>query len=93
MGTRDEYAEMISTAGLELLDYRDMSREVRKTWRICGRRVWWGLCTRPGYWKFLWQRKSSHSIFLVSVYRILAAYYVGAMRYGLFQVKKPDVNA
>ncbi len=89
MGTESDYAEMIESAGLELVRFDDLSRQVRKTWRICARRVLWGLCTRPSYWRFLWLRKSTHSVFLFSVYRILAAYYLGAMRYGLFVLEKP----
>ncbi len=89
LATRGDVLEIIAAAGLVPLRVEDISRQVRRTWSICARRLWWNLSTRPAYWRFLLQRKSSHSVFLLSVYRILVAYYVGAMRYGLFVMEKP----
>ena len=89
MGTVEEYAAMIRHAGLEQLDFEDVSRKVRKTWRICARRLGLALFTRPSYWRFLFTRQSRHAIFLVTVYRILRAYQVGAMRYGIFVLRRP----
>ncbi len=89
LATHDDTREAIAAAGLVLLRAEDISRRVRRTWRVCARRLWWNLSTRPSYWRFLLQRKSSHSVFLLSVYRILVAYYLGAMRYGLFVMEKP----
>jgi tocopherol O-methyltransferase len=88
MGTRDDYVSLLESRGLRLISYDDMSEQVKKTWRICARRVQWRLCTRPDYWKFLFTRQSRHAIFLVTLYRIMLAYRTGAMRYGHFVMEK-----
>ena len=88
MGTEREYARILQTAGLHLIEFQDLSKSVRKTWRICARRVLVLLLTSKDAWRFLLQRQSADSVFLVTVWRILMAYQTGAMRYGLFVMEK-----
>lgn len=88
MGTRDEYTNLLEHAGLRVVEFQDLSLRVRKTWRICARRAFGLLLTSRDAWRFLFRRESSNSIFLITVFRILAAYHTGAMRYGLFVVDK-----
>ncbi len=89
MCSKQECIDLLEGAGLRLCKYDDLSQEVLKTWKICARRLYWAILTRPAYWSFLLRRKSSHSIFLLTVYRILTAYRTGAMLYGLFVLEKP----
>lgn len=89
MGTRDDYVSLLEAAGLRLVSYNDLSQQVKKTWRICARRLQWNLCARPDYWRFLFTRQSRHAIFLITLYRIRLAYRTGAMRYGHFVMEKP----
>jgi tocopherol O-methyltransferase len=89
MGSASEYKSIIAGAGLELISCKSLSRHVRKTWTICGRRVMSSLVTRPDYREYLFQRPTENWIFFVTLWRILLAYYIGAMDYGLFVLRKP----
>ncbi|MBW3598127.1 MAG: class I SAM-dependent methyltransferase [Planctomycetes bacterium] len=89
LGNRREYAAMIESAGLRLLSYRDLSRQVEKTWTICLRRVLGKLAVSRQHRKYLWERPTTNWIFLLTLFRIRAAYASGAMRYGVFVMQKP----
>jgi tocopherol O-methyltransferase len=88
MGTREDYVRILESQGLRLISFDDLSLQVKKTWRICARRIHWKLCTRPGYWRFLCTGQSRHAIFLLTLYRIMLAYRTGAMRYGHFVMER-----
>ncbi len=90
MGSADEYREMIAAAGLKLLRYEELSRNVRKTWWICARRLLGRLCTSPKYVKALFDSSNGNRVFAVTLFRILTAYHTGAMQYGLFVMEKPQ---
>ncbi|MBL7038159.1 MAG: class I SAM-dependent methyltransferase [Pirellulaceae bacterium] len=90
MGTEREYVQLLQDVGLHLVEFQDLSLSVRKTWRICARRVLALLLTSRDAWRFLLKRQSADSIFLVTVWRILMAYRTGAMRYGLFVMEKSE---
>ena len=89
MGKRSEYEELAREAGLQPVGFQDLTQQVRKTWRICSRRVFTHMMTRPDAWWYVIKRKSSSWVFLFSVWRIRMAYRTGAMRYGLFVLEKP----
>ena len=89
MATVDEYTAMIHDAGLVLDSYEEISRQVRKTWSICARRLLWKLLTRIKYLKALLDRDKSNRVFVLTLFRILAAYRTGSMQYGVFTISKP----
>jgi tocopherol O-methyltransferase len=84
MGTREEYRVWAEAAGLTLLDYEDVSRQVRGTWTIVTRRVLAKLATTSRYRRYLLSREQQHRQFALSLPRLILAYRVGAMRYGVF---------
>ncbi len=88
MGTQAEYRELAEQAGLQVTEFEDLSSQVRKTWRICSRRVLTHVATRPDAWWHVIRHKSSSWMFLFSIWRIRLAYRTGAMRYGLFVIDK-----
>lgn len=88
MGSQTEYTELIESAGLRLLEFRDWSPQVARTWQICGRRLMRLLLTSPSAWWFLLRGGSRHAVFLRTVGRIRRAYGCGAMRYGLFVIER-----
>ena len=90
MGSDREYQAMIEQAGLELERFEELGKQVRKTWWICARRLLGKLFTSPRYMKALFDSKNGNRIFVVTLFRILTAYYSGAMQYGLFVMRKPD---
>ena len=88
MGDVDDYRRMIEDSGLKVVSYQNLSRAVRRTWRICGQRVITKLLTDAEARRFL-TTGSKHAVFAKTVLRILVAYYTGAMHYGLFTLEKP----
>ncbi len=88
MASRSEYETLIANAGLKLHGYSDLSKRVRKTWSICAWRLAANLATDRHYRSELWKRRNTDWIFAVTLWRILTAYYTGAMKYGLFVIDK-----
>ena len=89
MATTDEYRDLIAEAGLQFVACEELSRQVRRTWWICARRFAWRVATRWKYVAALLDRSKDNRVFAVTLFRILAAYYCGAMQYGLFEIEKP----
>ena len=89
MGTPSDYIAMAEAAGLKVVSHEDVTRKVRRTWRICLRRMITYLFFSAAGWRFLFSAKSRHAIFALSVARILIAYYTGSMKYGIFVFEKP----
>ncbi len=92
LGTEREYRQMIEAAGLELVEFQSLRRQVRRTWSICARRVVAGVLTQPAYRQFLFKRPTSNWIFFVTLWRIILAYRVKAMDYGLFIARRPPLS-
>lgn len=84
MGTAEDYAELAACAGFTLLEYRDLTAKVRRTWTICGARLLHRIVTDPVYRRFLRNAGSRNRDFALSLPRLMVAYRLGAMRYGLF---------
>lgn len=89
LATADECRKTIAEAGLCIEQFDDLSRAVRQTWWICARRLCWKVFTQRRYLHALFDRRNSNRVFAITLFRILAAYQTGAMRYGLFQIQKP----
>jgi tocopherol O-methyltransferase len=89
MGTEGDYRALASEAGLEVSGFEDLSRQVRKTWSVCAGRAARGLASVPEYRRFLFRSGSPDRVFLMTLFRIWAAYRTGAMRYGLLSAVKP----
>ena len=89
MGAPGDYRALAGAAGLRVLRYEDVTRRVRRTWRIGLRRMLGCLLFTPTGWRFLCSARSRHAIFAFSVARILVAYYTGSMRYGVLELEKP----
>ncbi|MDA1232109.1 MAG: class I SAM-dependent methyltransferase [Planctomycetota bacterium] len=93
LATADEYSAMIRDAGLVLENFEEISRQVRKTWSICARRLLWKLLTRVKYITVLLSPGKSNRIFVLTLFRILIAYRTGSMQYGVFTISKPAAPA
>jgi tocopherol O-methyltransferase len=89
MGSESEYRRMIAEAGLSLTGFEDVTRQVCKTWRLCLTRAARAVMTRQSYRAFLLDPANGDRLFAVTLLRILIAYRVGAMRYGVFTARKP----
>lgn len=85
MGTANEYKEMMERAGLTDITFQDLTKQVKKTWSIC---IWRGLKAffhNKELRNYVLDKNSNERVFAKSLFRILAAYNTGAMRYGIFK--------
>ncbi len=84
MGSEQDYRNWITAAGFSLVRFEDLTRQVRKTWSVCTRRFAWALLTRRDYRRYLLDQRNRNRAFAMTLFRILLAYWLGAMRYGVF---------
>jgi tocopherol O-methyltransferase len=89
METAAEHRRLARTAGLVPVAFQDVSRQVKRTWPICARRLALGLLREPAYRRFLLREGGPNRIFALTLLRIWFAYEVGAMRYGILTFVKP----
>ena len=80
---------LMSEAGLEGATVQDLTRKVAFTWTLSLRRLVARMLTDPRYVRYALRREHGERVFLAAMLRILAAYRVGAMRYGLFIARAP----
>lgn len=84
MGSRADYQRMAADAGFRQTGYRDISRQVRRTWSICLARLVPFLLADSAGRRLLGRRTKSRD-FLLSLPRLIVAFRTGAIRYGVFQ--------
>jgi tocopherol O-methyltransferase len=89
MGSRADYQELASRAGLVLKTYEDISRNVRRTWSICLRRLAVRLVTDRAIRRLALSSATQNRSFVLSLPRLMVALRTGAMRYGVFVWDKP----
>ena len=89
MGDEADYRAMAAQAGFGLVGAEDLSDRVRRTWWICTRRVLGALVSRPGYLRFLLDRRAANRGFAASLVRLMLAYRTRSMRYCLLVFRKP----
>ena len=81
--------EQLARAGFVVDPFQDLTRSVRKTWRICMGRLAWKLLADGRYRQFLLDPAKASRRFALSLPRIYLAYWTGAMRYGVFTARRP----
>ncbi|MGZ3172760.1 MAG: SAM-dependent methyltransferase [Croceibacterium sp.] len=84
MGSRTDYEALAAAAGFRLLRYDDISREVRRTWTICLRRLAGHVFTDLEIRRLALSRATENREFILSLPRLILALRGGAMRYGVF---------
>ncbi len=88
MGTREDYEGLARNTGFDIVAFEDLSRQVRKTWSICARRLIGGVLTDGAYLRLLANPRTRNRSFALSLPRLIWAYRTGAMRYGLFVLRR-----
>ena len=88
MGSASDYRALGQAAGLRMLSYEDISRQVARTWTICLGRFVRALFTSPAIRKQAFAARNR--LFARSLPRLILAYRTGAMRYGVFSFERPD---
>jgi tocopherol O-methyltransferase len=88
MGDEADYRAMGAQAGFTVAPMEDISLQVARTWAICLRRGIGKVVVDRRYRAFLLDRSASERMFAVTMLRLLMAYRVGAMRYGVLVFHK-----
>jgi tocopherol O-methyltransferase len=89
MGSRADYEALAAEAGFRLAGYDDISRDVRKTWSICLRRLIGKMVTDAELRRLAVSSGTRSRDFILSLPRLMLALRTGAMRYGVFVWEKP----
>jgi tocopherol O-methyltransferase len=89
MGSRADYAALAAAAGFRLAGYEDISRNVRRTWTICLRRMLGKMVTDRELRRLALSDTTRSRDFILSLPRLILALRTGAMRYGVFVWEKP----
>lgn len=85
MGSRVDYERWAAEAGFRLAGDQDISRNVRRTWTICLRRLMGSIVTDPAVRRLALSAGTQSRDFMLSLPRLILALRTGAMRYGVFQ--------
>lgn len=80
---------LMTEAGLAEPTFEDLTANVAPTWGICLRRIVGRVVTDRRYLRYACDRTRSERVFLAAMLRILAAYRLKAMQYGLFLARAP----
>jgi tocopherol O-methyltransferase len=86
MGTREDYEGWARDAGLLPVGYRDVSRQVARTWTVCMRRFARAVLTDRDTRKLALNARNR--LFALSLPRLILAYRCGAVRYAIFTWQK-----
>lgn len=89
MGSRADYDALAAAAGFRPAGYDDISRNVRKTWSICLRRMLGKLATDAELRRLALSSATRSRDFILSLPRLMLALRTGAMRYGVFVWERP----
>ncbi|HXX66288.1 MAG TPA: class I SAM-dependent methyltransferase [Polyangiaceae bacterium] len=85
----DECSRWFHDGGFVDVTFEDLTAKVQRTWTLCAARVARAVAFDRTARSFLFRGSSEHRIFALTVLRILSAYRLGAMKYGLFDAIKP----
>jgi tocopherol O-methyltransferase len=88
MRTFSDYERLAETAGFAVESAEDRSREVARTWPVIVRTFALKLLRQPGYARYLFNAHARNRVFALTILRIHLAYRTGAMRYGVFTLRK-----
>jgi tocopherol O-methyltransferase len=88
--TAVELIDLAERAGLTVSSRKDISAQVAPTWSIIIRRFIQRLASERHYRIFLLDPTRRNRVFAATIVRIWLAYGTGAMKYGIFEFRKPS---
>lgn len=88
MGSAEEYMQLMERAGFKQVVHRNLTAQVKKTWWLCAGKVIENFCLNAQFRRFVCDHKAANASFAKTVFRILSAYQLGSMQYGLFTAEK-----
>ena len=90
MGTFADYERLACAAGFAVESAEDGSRQVAHTWPSIVRTFAAKLLRQPKFARFLFRAHARNRAFAAAIFRIHLASRSGALRYGVFTLRKPD---
>jgi tocopherol O-methyltransferase len=88
MEKASEYDRLAREAGLEPVSFHDVTRQVKKTWSICARRVVNAFVREPASRRYLLKDGGPNRVFGLTILRIWLSYQTGTMRYGILSYSR-----
>ena len=93
LGSESDYWRLATGAGFEIERVQEVTRQIARTWPIIARTFLLKLARKPAYARFLLERRSRNRVFALTIARLWIAFRTGAMRYGIFTLRKPTRSA
>ena len=90
LGTFADYERFAVAAGFAVEAVEDGSQQVARTWPRIVRTFAAKLLRQPEYTRFLFYAHARNRVFALTILRIHLAYHIGAMRYGVFTLRKRE---
>jgi len=88
LGSIEDYKTWINQAGFKETYSEDLTKQVKRTWQVCGYRVCKGLFTNVNLRRYMLSKTSTDRDFIKTVFRMIVAYYTNCMHYQLFIAEK-----
>ena len=88
LGDENDYRRMAADAGFAVARVQDVTRQIAPTWPAIARTFLGRLMTHPAYVRFLVDRHARNRTFALTIARLWFAFRTGAMRYGIFTLRK-----
>jgi tocopherol O-methyltransferase len=92
LGTESDYRRLATDAGFAIDRFQDVTRQIARTWPMIVRVFLWNLVCKPSYVRFILDPRTKNAIFGVTIIRLWLAFRTGAMRYGIFTLRKPQTE-
>jgi tocopherol O-methyltransferase len=86
--TASELKTFAESEGFSVEEFSEVGRQVKKTWLVISFRVAGKIVTQKKYRRFLWENLKSDRIFALTVLRVIIAYEIGALQYGLIKLTR-----
>lgn len=88
LGSESDYRRLATDAGFTVERVQDVTRQIARTWPMIVRIFLLKLLHQPAYLRFLLDRHAHNRIFALTTVRLWIAFRTGAMRYGVFTLRK-----
>ena len=92
LGSESDYRQLATDAGFTVERVQDVTRQIARTWPMIVRTFLLKLLHKPAYLRFLFDRHAHNRIFALTTVRLWIAFRTGAMRYGVFTLRKEGVE-
>jgi tocopherol O-methyltransferase len=90
LGSASDYRRLAEAAGFAVERVQDVTRQIERTWPMICRIFLGKLVSKPACIRFLFNRHASNRIFALTIVRLWIAFRTGAMRYGVFTLRKDE---